>query len=123
MAKDISASTGGLNGWAYLWVKRPLDKAWAKLWDLRQVTGDTTKPPETEDSSIGEQKFLEVIPSYLFDMRATMIEAAYRSRDASTSSLTPREMFDNTIRILDDLEKIEHHIDRPEPMTGDLSCS
>ena len=29
MAEDISASTGGLNGWAYLWVKRPLslDKA------------------------------------------------------------------------------------------------
>ena len=33
MAKDISASPGGLNGWAYLWVKRPLDKAWAKLFD------------------------------------------------------------------------------------------
>ena len=59
-----------------------------------------------------EHEYKEKILSYLSGMRETMIEAAYRSRDTSTSSLNPREVFDNTIRILDDLEKIEHHIAR-----------
>ena len=60
-----------------------------------------------------EQEYMEGILSYLQNMREAKIKTAYnRSRDASTSSLNPGEVFNKIMITLDDLEKIEHHIAR-----------